>query len=1342
MRKAPPPNIEPADGQDTRYPIDHHTSEVRGWNWKNGTLRPILIASLALVLVGLLLLAIEKEAAEIDFQLLVSTLRATPAANLAAAIAATALSYLALIGYDVSALRYARAHAPLRTILLASFSGFAIGNSIGLGAFSGGAVRYRLYTAAGLSPDKIARVVLFLSIAFGVGLSIIAALSIVLHASEVSRLVGLSPQPLRAIAAIVLTLTSGFLIFCAVRRTPWRRGAIDIDAPGATLMLIQVLLTAIDVLAAAATLWVLLPSMGIGFFAFAAIYSVALALGVLSHVPGGLGVFEVAILYAVGSSAPVDAVAAALVTYRGIYFLLPLLLSTLLLANFELRRSLGTPTGQRIGRAASHLAPLFLAATTFTVGAILVVSGAMPAFVDRLQILHIAIPLWAVEISHFLTSVAGLFLLFAAHGLYRRLDGAWWLALSMTLLGIPFSLIKGLAVVAPSVLVILLIGLITARGQFSRRTSLLSQPMSLGWLIATGCVIAAMVWIFFFAFRNVEYARELWWQFEFDAAGPRALRAVLGVALLGLMHGVSQLLRPAGARPGPPNTEEIDRAKRIAARQPRPDALLALMGDKSFLFSDSGLAFLMFATRGRTWAALGDPVGPPAEWPDLMWRFIELADSHGGRAAFYQIPASSLPLYLDAGLKILKLGEEARVPLPPFTLEGSARADLRYALKRGERDQLQFEMISPERVASIMNEIEEISNAWLSKHALGGEKRFSVAAFRREYVLAQPVALLRQNGEAIAFATVMTTELRDEVTLGLMRLKPGSTSRFAMEYLFVRLIQHFREQGYRTFSLGTLPLSGFSARRLAPNWHRLARVIRSLGRRYYNFQGLRTFKGKFDPAWEPRYLAASGWFGPYLALIDIAALIGGGMRAAIRRPALNNRRIRNVAAALLAIATSAILVPCRPARALETGNLGNVHQLNPVGAMRGLVVLFSDARGWSSESDNTAAALARDGALVVGVDLPAYLQRLDTLTGEACHGVVGDVESISRQIQRERGSTSYLTPIVAGIGEGGALAAIILAQAPAATIAGAVSYDPTISVRSRIPLCSTSATSAEPEGGFAYGPWPSLPGFWMVEFPADHDTPGRQRIAALMAAGTPIDVSPSVGNAADTLAALLRPRLAPGATVPTTGIANLPLVELPAEPRGPLLAIVLSGDGGWRDVDRAIAQKLQSDGVSVVGWDSLRYFWSKKSPEQTALDLGAVIDTYTSRWGASKIALIGYSFGADVLPFAYDHLSPEAKVRVVQLSLLGFAPAANFEITVSGWLGAAPGKDALPTGPALAPIDPTMVQCFYGASEADSACPQLTGEAEVIRVSGGHHFDHDYGGLARRILDGFRRRAG
>ena len=916
----------------------------------------------------------------------------------------------------------------------------------------------------------------------------------------------------------------------------------------------------------------------------------------------------------------------------------------------------------------------------------------MPAFIDRLQILQVTVPLWALEVSHFLTSVAGLILLFAAYGLYLRLDGAWWLALCMTLLSIPLSLIKGLAVVAPSVSIILLIGLVAGRRQFSRRASLLSQPLALSWLVAVGCVIAAMVWVLFFAFRNVEYAHELWWQFEFDATAPRALRAVLAVAMLGLALGVWQLLRPAQARPAPPTTEEIDQARQIAAKQSRPDALLALMGDKSLLFSESGRTFLMFATRGRTWVALGDPVGPPAEWPELVWRFIELADSHGGKAAFYQIPPSSLPLYLDAGLQVLKLGEMASVFLPSFTLEGSARADLRYAVKRGERDGLRFEMIPPERVASVIDEIERVSNDWVVKCAGEQEKAFSVAAFHRDYVLSQPVALLRQDGEAVAFATVMTTELSEEVTVGLMRHKPGTASRYAMEYLFIRLMQCFRDQGYRSLCLGMVPLSGLRAHRLAPHWHRVAHVVWSLGRRFYNFQGLRTFKGKFDPIWEPRYLAASGWFGPYLALIDIVALIGGGMRVRTNRRAIGGRRYsRLTMAAAIAIALGTVLAPSRPASALETGNLGRVHEFNPASAMRSLVVLFSDARGWTSVLDDAAVALTRDGALVVGVDLPDYLARLDARSGEACHDVVGDIDSISRQVQRERGNAQYLTPIVAGIGEGGALAPAILARAPAVTIAGAVSYDPTVAVHTRIPLCSTPGAKTDPDGGFVYGPWPSLPGFWVVAFPVGSDGPARQRIAELKAASTPVDIASHSGGAAETLAALVRSHVSPVATSPFTGVAKLPLIELPAETGGPFLAIVLSGDGGWRDLDKTISEKLQSAGVSVVGWDCLRYFWRLKSPEQVARDLAAVIDTFLSRWGGSKVVLVGYSFGADILPFAYDRLSPEMKTHIVQLSLLGLSTAADFEIRVAGLVGAGPSKEALPTEPALAPIDPTMI---------------------------------------------------
>ena len=1253
--------------------------------------RRALIGVAALALGGMVLWALQKASAGVSFDAMVVALRATSTTALLGSLAATSLSFLALLGYDFSGLRYAGARLPWPAVLLASFCGFAIGNTVGLGAFSGGAVRYRLYSAVGLSPGQIARVIFFIATAFGIGLATIAALGLVLRADEVSGLLGGRPEPLRSAAAVILTLATAFLIFCAVRRTSLRFGPINLTPPGGRIVLIQIGLAALDILAAATALWVLLPASGTSFIAFAAVYAAALTLGVLSHVPGGLGVFEVAILCAFGNKAPPSAVAAALVIYRAIYFLLPMLLATVLLAGFEARRALYSEIGQRFGRAAAQLAPSFISVTTFGVGATLVVSGAMPAFIDRLQILQVSVPLWAVETSHLLSSIAGLVLLFAARGLFHRLDGAWWLAFSIILLSIPFALTKGLAIVAPSVAGFLLIGLVMARRQFRRHASLLPHPLTMGWLIAVGCVLVATVWILFFAFYDVEYGHELWWQFEFDATAPRALRAVVGVAVLGLALGLAQLLRPAAGFIAPPTTADLERARRIAVQQPRPEGLLALMGDKSFLFSDSGKAFLMFAKRGRTWAALGDPVGSPKERPELVWRFVELADAHGGRAVFYQIPASSLPLYLDAGLKLLKVGEEAHVPLAAFSLDGSSRAGLRYALKRGSRDGLDFEVIPPGNVDAVIDQLEDISDVWLAGQAVG-EKGFSVAAFTRDFVFAQSVALVRQHCRPIAFATVMTTEAKQEATVGLMRHRPGEASRYAMEYLFVRLMEWARDQGYRSFSLGVAPLSGFGEHRLAPRWHRLGRLIWAYGHSFYNFQGLRTFKDKFDPIWEPRYLAASGCFAPYFALLDITALTAGGLFRTVRRGAARSERPRVHAKAVLFCGATAIsILSTQPAIAFDSGNLGDVHVVDPQGAMRGLVVLFSDQRGWTQISNEVAAAAARAGALVIGVDLPAYLHRLDEHRAEGCLTAVSDIEWASRQVQR--GNASYHTPILAGFAEGGVLAEAVLAQARPSTVAGAVIVDPTVSLHTDAPLCSNPPAKSSPEGGFSYGPWLSLSGFLTVGLTPSAGSRDRRYVEDLKVAGTPLEIDKGVGEAdlPEAMATLLNPRLDALLGKAKGGIASLPLVELPAVPSGRLLAIIFSGDGGWRDIDKMIAQKLCSDSVSVIGWDSLRYFWSRKSPEQIANDLGLVIDTYTVRWGASKVALIGYSFGAGILPFAYDRLAREAKERVVQLSLLGFASTTDFEISITGWLGAPASKDAAPTEPALASIDPRMI---------------------------------------------------
>lgn len=440
---------------------------------------------------------------------------------------------------------------------------------------------------------------------------------------------------------------------------------------------------------------------------------------------------------------------------------------------------------------------------------------------------------------------------------------------------------------------------------------------------------------------------------------------------------------------------------------------------------------------------------------------------------------------------------------------------------------------------------------------------------------------------------------------------------------------------------------------------------------------------------------------------------------------------------LALFATAIWFLPTMPALALDGGRFGDVRVVVPDGEIRGYVVLFSGLAGWTEADQAALAALGPEGALAVGVDTRTYLDNL-AKGDQACHNLIGDVEGLSRQLQRQHSGLQYDFPIVAGFGAGGTLAGAILAQSPVNTLAGAVSVDPSLALPGKRPLCAATAASKH-DDGYVYGPTKNLNGFWSVGLTASEGTDARAHFENLRSGGMPMAVVSLPGTGGDGMASLLRPHLA---AVDAVGVSTLPLIELPSASPSRLMAVVLSGDGGWRDLDKTVAEELQSRGVSVVGWDSIRYFWNKKSPEQTAADLSAVIRTYGEKWHADKVALVGYSFGADVLPFAYDRLAANIKSHVAQVSLLGFADTADWEIRVAGWLGAAPSAEALPVAPAVKRVPSNLVQCFYGQEETDSFCPDLAGQGvEIIKTTGGHHFDGNYASLALKILEGLKKRA-
>jgi type IV secretory pathway VirJ component len=198
-------------------------------------------------------------------------------------------------------------------------------------------------------------------------------------------------------------------------------------------------------------------------------------------------------------------------------------------------------------------------------------------------------------------------------------------------------------------------------------------------------------------------------------------------------------------------------------------------------------------------------------------------------------------------------------------------------------------------------------------------------------------------------------------------------------------------------------------------------------------------------------------------------------------------------------------------------------------------------------------------------------------------------------------------------------------------------------------------------------------------------------------------------------------------------------VEVPASQARDTVTLFLSGDGGWRDLDRDVAEEMAKIGYPVVGIDTLRYYWQHKSPEQSAQDLTELMQHYRQVWGTKRFILTGYSFGADVLPAIYNRLPASEQQGVDAIILLAFARTGSFEIEVEGWLGNA-GTEAA-TGPEMAKLPADKVVCIYGVEEAaESGCTDKTAVGEAIQLPGGHHFDENYPALAKRLVDEINKR--
>jgi phosphatidylglycerol lysyltransferase len=427
----------------------------------------------------------------------------------------------------------------------------------------------------------------------------------------------------------------------------------------------------------------------------------------------------------------------------------------------------------------------------------------------------------------------------------------------------------------------LLLVLWRARPAFDRHAAFFETRFSPRWIVAAVSAVGASAWLGLFAFKHVEYSQDLWWQFELDAEASRFLRATVGAATALLLFAMARLIGPPPHELVEPDETDLEAAGAVIAAQSSPAANLVFLRDKAVIFDEDKKGFVMYGVQGRTWVALGDPVGPPDRIGNLLRLFLDRCDDFDGVPVFYEIRPDYLHHYADVGLTFVKLGEEARVDLTAFTLEGGRASKQRQSIRRLEKDGGTFRIVPPAEVPAIIDQLREVSNDWLHEKA-AAEKGFSLGFFDAEYLSRFPVAVVERGGRIQAFANLWLDAHNADMSLDLMRYH-HEAPRDVMEALFVHVMMWGQRQGYRWFALGMAPLSGFETTPVATIWNRLGAFLYQHGGSVYNFQGLRAYKEKFNPTWESRYLAYPGGLRLPVILADVSALIAGGYRNIFRK---------------------------------------------------------------------------------------------------------------------------------------------------------------------------------------------------------------------------------------------------------------------------------------------------------------------------------------------------------------------------------------------------------------------------------------------------------------------------
>lgn len=816
-------------------------------------LKIILVPLGFLVFIGALVL-LHNQLKELSYTDIINALKAIPMFRILIAMCLALLYYIILGGYDIVAFKYIDAKVPLRPkdILFTCFVSNVLGSNTGYSMLFGGSIRYRLYSIHNVSMIDVTKVLLFSSATIWLGLLTVGGVVFTFTPVSLEGITRFSFST-RPIGIFFLILLASYALLSTRGSKPIKLFKWRISFPNIKIVLSQTILATLDWLIASLTLYMLMPAGEIPYFVLLKVFLVSQLLGIISQVPGGMGVFEASIALLLPHAVDNPGVIGGLLAYRAIFYFFPLAIALTMLGSYEAARAVKQfdEKTRIFGKKISSVIVQVLAVSTFFAGMIAIFATSTPFNVSQLQTLISLLPAWFVDLSHFLLSTTAAGLLFISRAIQLRIKNAYKWACFLVAFAIILILIVGEPPIVLACFILLFVALLLSKKYFYRDISILNTAFNTWWFSAIGGVFALAVWIGFFVNRQDIFS---WIHFDVffenllstsDAA--RFSRATLGIFVICIIVGIEQIFRNFLKKPVVFSKNDI---KNIVDSSDHAYAFNALASDKQFMLDDKKSTFIMYAPSGNSWIALGDPVGSFSQKSELLWKFKELADKNSFKLAFIGIGKKYMQIYDDIGLDVFDIGQEAKIPLKTFDKTHESGDYFEKLVSKIEAEGFTYQIVRAKDFEKYRETFNHINKEW-EKNSNYIERDFIPGKYDETYMKDMDFSILKKDGKICAFSVFFATKSRYEISTDVVRHTECNTEVFT--YMIFKNIMWAKDNGYKWFDLGLAYFpAADSENDVLKHFAKMFMFAEHFG---YNLSNLRDFKNKFRPIWHNKYIA-------------------------------------------------------------------------------------------------------------------------------------------------------------------------------------------------------------------------------------------------------------------------------------------------------------------------------------------------------------------------------------------------------------------------------------------------------------------------------------------------------